>query len=207
MPSQETLPHVIEQEREMIQRVAKLTPSDKLEFIDTGWTSRVYIINGGQFVFKFPRAEAVKQEYRQEIAILRVLEHAECEVQVPKLRWIAANMDYIGYEGIRGTEFARVARETESATKVQIGHAIGGFLKRLHSITLDGARVMTIDDEIKEFQYKYRLGLPVIRRDFAKEEQATLKVLIDREMPSELRQLGSDPAVCHGDLGYWNLIL
>ena len=89
----------------------------------------------------------------------------------------------------------------------RIGRAVGAFLKKLHAQKLDGAIAMTIEDEIAEFQYKYELGRPVITTDFSEVEQTRLRTLILDEMPSELMRLGGDLALCHGDLGYWNMVL
>lgn len=196
----------IASEKQLVSHLANVH-IDQIIFNDIGWTSRVYIVSNGRFVVKFPRTDEVKKEYEQEIAVLKLLEQIKATIQVPKIRWTDANNDYLGYEGIIGQAFDQVAPTTDTAIKQTIGHAIGEFLKQLHALNLDNARTMTIQDEIKEFQYKYGLGLAVIKRDFSEEEQTKLETLIYEEMPTELERLGEEMALCHGDLGYWNMIL
>lgn len=205
--SQQTSLHVIEDEKQQIKELVGLSDLSAIAFNDVGWTSRVYIIHNGQYVFKFPRAETVKNEYAQEIALFKLLDKQATHVQVPKVRWTHPRNDYLGYEGIIGQEFTPLAAHMSIEVKRSIGRAIGSFLKQLHALNLHNARTMTVHDEIKEFQYKYGLALRVIERDFSQEEQAKLKALLYDEMPSELTQLGRDKALCHGDLGYWNMIL
>lgn len=207
MDSQMTNNQIIEQGKKLIQNILGLADVEDIEFNDIGWTSRVYLINNGQFVFKFPRTEDVKKEYIQEIAILSLLEGIPTDIQVPKVRWTHPNNDYLGYEGIVGNEFDQLNQSIDVAAKKNIGQAIGGFLKQLHSMDLDDARVMTIEDEIKEFQYKYGLCQAVIKSELTDEEQTKIKDLIENIMPSELLLLGGDPAPCHGDLGQWNIIV
>lgn len=207
MHSQKTDHSTITKEKQLVKDLAGLSDSDHIELNDVGWTSRVYIINNGQFVIKFPRSEVVKKEYEQEIKILRLLEQIHSEVQVPKLRWTHPGNEYMGYEGIVGQAFDQVAKNTDIEIKKNIGRAIGTFLKHLHNLPFKGTRILNIEAEIKEFQYKYGLAQSVITRDFSEQEQAKLKHLIEMEMPNTLRKLGEDMAVCHGDLGYWNMVL
>jgi aminoglycoside phosphotransferase (APT) family kinase protein len=207
MLSQQTPPELIEQERRLVQQLTGVSGADQVVLNDGGWTSRVYIAGGGRFVVKFPRGEAVRHEYASEIAILTLLARIEAPVQLPRLRWRHPDNAYLGYEGIIGDQFAPLAARTDADTRKALGRAIGRFLKQLHSLTLEGARVVTTGDEIEEFQYKYRLSSPVIARDFTKDEQARLARLVEEEMPAELVRLGEDRALCHGDLGLWNMVL
>ena len=207
MLSQQTPPETVNQEKQCVKQLTGVSDVNDVIFNNVGWTSRVYIVGNGQFVVKFPRDDEVKREYVRELAVLRLLGQIECAVQVPKLRWWHPNNDYLGYEGIVGDEFAPVALHTGSSARKAIGRAVGSFLKRLHALNLDSARVVTVQDEIDEFQHKYRLSSAVITRDFTGDEQAKLASLIEEELPRELLRLGENPALCHGDLGFWNMIL
>lgn len=181
--------------------------SSQISLNDLGWTSRVYVANDGQFIMKFPRKEAVKKEYAQEAKIYKLLEPLDLEVQVPKLRWVHPAYDYIGYEGITGVEYDSVAETIDQAHQTAIGHSIGNFLKQLHQLQLDNPHIMTVEDEIKQFQAKYTACLPLLNSRITKDEQERYEKFIYHEMPAEIRRLGSKPVLCHGDLGYWNLVL
>jgi aminoglycoside phosphotransferase (APT) family kinase protein len=207
MLSQQTPAEVVERERQLVRKLIGLSDSDHVVLNDRGWTSRVYIVNDGQYVVKFPRGEVVRREYASEIAVLNLLAQIESPVRVPVLRWLHPDNAYLGYEGIVGDEFAPMVALTDAETRRAVGYAVGSFLKQLHGLALEGARVMTIEDEIDEFQSKYDLASPVVTRDFTEDEQARLATLIEEEMPKELLRLGEDRALCHGDLGLWNMIL
>jgi len=198
---------VIENQKNLVQNLVGLTDSKQIALNDIGWTSRVYIVNNGQFVVKFPRREEVKKEYEQEIKIYKLLEQIVTELQTPKLRWTSPNNDYLGYDGIKGVEFDQVVQNTDIPTKKQIGRSIGNFLKQLHQLTLEDAHIMTVEDEIKQFQAKYAASASVIVSQFTASQQAKLDHFINQSMPTEMRDLGSDPSLCHGDLGQWNMIL
>ncbi len=207
MLSQRTPAEIVEQERRLVQRLTGVGGPARVTLNDGGWTSRVYIVDGGRFVVKFPRGEAVKREYASELAMLGLLAEIESPVQLPKLRWLHPDNAYLGYEGIVGDELAPAVSATDAATRTAIGRALGEFLKQLHGLTLDGARIVTVEDEIAEVQYKYRRSSQVIAREFTQDEQAALTRLVDEEAPSALRRLGETPALCHGDLGLWNVVL
>jgi aminoglycoside phosphotransferase len=113
----------------------------------------------------------------------------------------------LGYEGIVGVEFDSVSGTITPDHQRAVGHSIGIFLKQLHQLDLKEPHVMTVDDEIAQFQAKYEASLSVIRQEFSKDEQAKVSAFIYNDMPENMRQLGSDSALCHGDLGYWNIIL
>jgi aminoglycoside phosphotransferase (APT) family kinase protein len=207
MLPQHTPPDVIEHERRLVQQLAGVGDIRDVTLNDGGWTSRVYIVNDGQFVVKFPRGAEVKLEYACEVCALRLLETITSAVQVPRLLWSHPDNDYLGYEGIVGRQFAQVSASTDSGARKAIGRAIGAFLTQFHALTLDGASAMTLPAEIEEFQSKYKLGLPVISRDFTTREQGALETLIEEDLPRELLRCGDDPMLCHGDLGLWNMIL
>lgn len=190
MYPQKTDRAIITKEEQLVKDLVGLSDSDHIELNDVGWTSRVYIVNDGQFVIKCPRSETTKKEYEQEIRILRLLEQIHTDVQVPKVRWTHPNNEYLGYEGIVGKAFDQVAKDTDIETRKNIGRAIGSFLKQLHDIQFNSTRILNIEAEIKEFQYKYGLAQSVITRDFSDAEQAKLKVLIEKEMPDKLREYG-----------------
>jgi len=42
-------------ELEMVKRLTGVCDESRIEINEIGWTSRVYIVDGGKIVFKFPR--------------------------------------------------------------------------------------------------------------------------------------------------------
>ncbi len=197
---------IIEREKRLVQQLTG-TGLSRIVLNNVGWTSRVYIIDSGRLVIKFPRNKEVKKEYQQEVAILKVLEQLKTNIQVPKLRWTHPQNDYIGYEGVVGQALDIASRGIKFETKQTIGLAIGTFLKQLHDLEFSGGTDMSLEAEIKEFQFKYELGLNVMQQEFTAVEQAEVKDLIYKTMPSELHRFGARRTVCHGDLGYWNIVL
>lgn len=190
-------------------KVAELTGSsiESIQLNDHGWTSRVYLIDDGKIVFKFPRMEAVKKEYVQEIKIYKLLEQLHVHLQVPKLRWTDQDNNYFGYEGIVGGQFSSEIARIPDDEKRRLGRDIGEFLKQLHQLHLSEPHVMTVEDEIKQAHEKYAGCLDTLRNHFNSEETARLAKFMHESMPSTMRQLGGDSALCHGDLGYWNMLL
>ena len=206
LESQDSPAEVIQRERQLVRQLTGLTDDAGLAFVDSGWTSRVYVCNGGEWVLKFPRSERVKREYGRERRVLELLERVDTSVQVPRLRWTDADNAYLGYAGIVGVELASHQAELALTGKQAVGESLGGFLRALHDLTLPDLRTISVRDEITELQEKYELVRPVIERAFTAREQQQLDRLVARRLPEELASLGEDLALCHGDLGYWNVI-
>jgi aminoglycoside phosphotransferase len=200
-------PTVEPTEARRVRALLGLPDEDPVDVVDSGWTSRVYVVGRGAVVFKFPRRDEVKDEYRHEEAVLRQLEGEDLGVRLPRIRWTHPGRDYLGYEGIVGEPLDVVAPSLSEEAQRSIGRLVGRFLKRLHSLSLRGVPNVSVDDEIEQVQHKYELGSPVLKETITSSEQTALRRLILEETPNELRRLGSDEALCHGDLGYWNIIM
>lgn len=197
---------IIEEEK---RKVVELTCAslENIQLNDHGWTSRVYIIDDGKIVFKFPRMEAVKKEYVQEIKIYKLLEQLHVHLQVPRLRWTDQDNNYFGYEGIVGTQFSSEIDHLNDEEKRQLGRDVGEFLKQLHQLHLSEPHIMTVEDEIKQAHEKYAGCIDTLRNHFNSEEIVRLDRFMHESMPLTMRRLGEDSALCHGDLGYWNMLL
>jgi len=206
MHSQRTPQEVIVSEKQRVRGLLNLTEADTMTVNDSGWDSRVYIVNQGQYVFKFPRSEQVRAAYASEIAAYKLVSAIRSSVKTPVVKWEGATCEYFGYEGIVGTTLDVAGRAVSGDAWNLIGTALGAFLVQLHQLDLQNARQMSINDEIEEFQYKYSLGLLVIQQKFTDDEQGKIERLIQEDLPSKLTELGGDMVLCHGDLGYWNII-
>ncbi|BCM90117.1 hypothetical protein IAD21_01968 [Abditibacteriota bacterium] len=196
----------VAEERRLVISLAGLGDGDEIAVNDVGWDSRVYVVNGGQFVFKFPRSEKVKSQYSLEIAAYRLMEGLDVPVEVPRVMWEHPANGYFGYAGVVGIALDQVASVLSNEEKRMIGERIGFFLGKLHGLRLEGAPHVTVDEEISEFQSKYEIARPAIWDRFKPAEQSRLESVILDELPKALRSIGSDPVLCHGDLGYWNLV-
>lgn len=204
-PAQETSIGVRAAELAVVRSLTGVGTDDSMAFDDEGWDSRVYVVNDGEFVFKFPRSTEVQHGYANEIAMLRLVEQQDLEVRIPKIRWVGPDDSYFGYEGIRG--HAPNFDELTPVARHDLGRAIGTFAKSLHSLELPSARVLTVDDEIAGFQAQYAAAAHVVDARFTREERATLDHFYAEAMPNEMRALGGELVLCHGDLGPWNVML
>jgi Ser/Thr protein kinase RdoA (MazF antagonist) len=148
----------IEKDGSFIRDLLQLDGAAAITYVDSGWTSRVYLVDGGRRVVKFPRSDATREEYIHEIAVLELLEGIESSIRVPRITHRGDNNDYMAYDGIVGTAFDMLPGEVAGHLQQSIGHDLGGFLKQLHQLQLDSARTMTLDDEIAQFQQKYEEG-------------------------------------------------
>lgn len=207
MQPHETPAEVRESEKSVVRSLLGLDDDDAVVFDDEGWDSRVYLVEGGEAVFKFPRSPKVRAQYVQEIAVLRMLEEAHDTVTTPRVRWESPSLDFIGLEGIVGDQLGHVIDTLSESDKREIGGSLGRFLRHLHTLVLPNARVVTIEDEIEEFQRDYRIALGSIDDHFTRGERGVIDDFFGSALPDELRRLGSEPRLCHGDLGLYNIVI
>lgn len=206
MQSQHTKQETIIKEKQIIASLLNLPGNETILLNEVGWESRVYIINSGEFVFKFPRSEIVRNAYPQEIAGYRLAGQIQSAIIVPDVRWVHPQNNYFGYEGIVGETLEDQFPNLPEKRKIKICRELGTFLKQLHDLKLEGVPTMTLEQEIAEFQEKYRLGLPELKRHFTETEQATIEQMVFDIYPQKVIGLKMEQALCHGDLGYWNII-
>lgn len=197
----------IAREEAFVRDLVGADDATPIERVEIGWTSRVYLVKQGEYVVKFPRFENVKQEYTREIALLRQLEACDLPVDVPRILWTSPEQAYMGYAGVVGTSFDQLAPDSSVESRLALGAKLGEFFKQLHAMQPAGAVTMTLEEEIAEMQYKYGLGAKVFARDFSAAERQQLDALVHDILPAALREAGADYAFCHGDLGYWNMVV
>ena len=58
-------------ELEIVKELTKINDESRIVLNDIGWTSRVYIIDDGEFVFKFLKNKKYKEELEHEANILK----------------------------------------------------------------------------------------------------------------------------------------
>jgi aminoglycoside phosphotransferase (APT) family kinase protein len=203
--SQDTSAQLRAREIGIVRELASLDASRRVEFDDEGWDSRVYVVDGGDAVFKFPRSPAVRARYADEVRVLQALEPLELPVQIPLVRWVGPDLEYFGYEGMRGS--APTLGELSPESRRAVGRALGAFARVLHGLDLPTGRTLTVEDEIADFQAKYAAAGLIVAEHFTAAERRRLDAFYGERLPEELRALGTEPRSCHGDLGPWNVIL
>ena len=119
-----------------IEKVIKLTGAaeEQIEFRDDGYWSRAYVVNGGEFVVKFPKYDTVS--YENEAKFLSLLSAITVPVNTQKLMWLAEDNRCLAIFGVKGTPLSKMENFT-IRQKQSIGKQIGAFLKQLHSLEVD----------------------------------------------------------------------
>ncbi len=202
---QQTDEKLIAEEQKLVRNLAGLDDSVQILFSDFGWTSRVYIVNSGEIVFKFPRSEKVKEEYALETLAYKVA-HVVGGVLVPEIRWEHPSNAYLGYKGVVGEPGEKVIASLSVAEKRNIGTQLGTFLKKFHRRDIADAPLISQEKEFAEYRHKLELGLSSIERYFSEDEVARIRCLVLEDYPRKMSQIGFQKGLCHGDLGYWNMI-
>ena len=146
-------------ELEIVKRSTGTIDESRIEIIESGWTSRVYSIDGGKIVFKFPRNAKFCEECKREVATLKLLKEQEFCLDVPVLNWTAEDNSYFGFYGIPGVPLREVIDGLSEDQKIDIGTQIGVFLRQLHGVKISGyVKTRTLEEQTLEYQAWYREG-------------------------------------------------
>lgn len=189
--------------------VKRLTGVDdnRIEICEVGWTSRVYIIDGGKIVFKFPRNAKFREECKQEIATLRLIKEQNFSLNVPVLNWVAEDNSYFGFYGVEGKPLGTVIDGLSEQQKIEIGTQLGGFLKQLHSIKNYGdIKAQTLEEQTDEYQSWYRKDRCLLKDFFCEPELKKIDEFFVCEVPKCMTGTG-ELVFCHGDLDYNNTLI
>jgi aminoglycoside phosphotransferase (APT) family kinase protein len=195
-----------EHDHATIGRELLLDDDSSITYVDEGWDSRVYVVNRGEVVFKFPRSRAVIAQYSHEIAIMRVLEELPITVQTPLVRWVHPDLEYFGYVGVVGQPLSSAIEQLTPTAKTEIGLSVGRFLRVLHATELAGVPTIALEDEVTNYVDGCRRLAPTLRASFDDEEMGVIEAFFVERVPGELRRLGGELVLTHADLGPWNLI-
>lgn len=196
-------------EKALARKILNVSDHAPLTCNDVGWTSRVYLYRQGYRVVKFPRYAAVKQEYARECALYRHLQSYDFpSVQLPQLWAVGFNYNYLAYTGIVG-ETLDVGLERQvfdRSQKQYLGQQLGLFLKAFHGLALATCIEETPRQEIDVLQEKYLLGLPYLKKHLQGIELQMLEKYVTQVFGEKMQTLGYERALCHGDLGFWNMV-
>ena len=210
MHSQDTPRSLLEAERQIIMADLGLrTTKDasRLTFSDEGWSSRAYLVDGGDIVYKFPRSPEVLGDYEREMAALALLASTDTPLPVQRVRAGGPGVPYLSMHGLVGPQLSERLATLDDCAKADIGVQLGGFLRHLHGLDMPNAPEETLDSEVREYQAKYQLATQILEEQFTKSERSTAADFFLEELPAKVRQLGLARRLCHGDLGSYNIVL
>lgn len=196
----------IKNELKIVKRLASVD-DNRIEVNETGWTSRLYIIDGGRIVFKFPRNAKFQEECKQEIAALKLIKEQNFSLSVPILNWVVEDNSYFGFYGVAGKPLGTVIDELSEHQKNEIGTQLGSFLKQLHSIKNYGnIKAQTLEEQAEEYQDWYRRDRGLLKDFFLESELEKIDNFFACEVPKCMTGTG-DLVFCHGDLDYNNTLI
>jgi len=197
----------IKDELEVVMRLAGVGDESRIEINETGWTSRVYIIDGGKIVFKFPRSARFREECKSEVAALKLIKEQKFNLRVPVLNWTAEDNSYFGFFGVEGKPLREVIGDLREEQKKEIGTQIGIFLRQLHGIKNCGdMKAQTLEEQAMEHENSYRKGRVLLFDYFSETELVRIDDFFAHEAPGCM--VGTNELVfCHGDLDYNNTLI
>ena len=193
-------------ELEIVKRLTGAS-DERISVNEVGWTSRVYIVNGGEFVFKFPRSKKHKEECRHEANVFKLLSKYEFCVGVPRLNWETEDDEYFGYFGVQGTSLAEVFPTLDDRQKEDIGRQLGEFLRQLHGITDYGKmEAQTTSQRTQECLELYQDGRGKLAEFFDEAEIKAIDEFFANSVPKCMHGVG-EYVFSHGDLGDNNILI
>jgi len=191
----------------IVKELTKVDDANRIALNETGWTSRVYIVDNGKIVFKFPRGKKWQEECEHEVSILKLISEYEFNVNLPLIKSVGEDVSYVGFYGVQGksmtTEIIDKLSETQ---KREVGTQIGLFLKKLHSIDYKGKSPSDENNEFVWFQKTFFKRKHILKDHFNESELGTIEELVT-SLPQRSANFGTEQVFCHCDLGYNNILL
>ena len=193
----------MKEEKEIIKRLTGITDENLIKLHDDGFLSRGYVVDKGRIVFKFPKREDVT--YDNEIEIINFTNKLNLGINLQKIRWISKENLYLGVYGVVGHTID--GQQLTSEQQQNIGNQLGAFLKKLHQAKYDSGYYLTLQEELAEWQRRYKSVTDFIKSEFSVEEQKNIDYLMMNYVPETLLSLGENLVFSHGDLGEGNIFL
>ena len=191
----------------IVNELTNITDENRIFLNEIGWTSRVYIVNSGEFVFKFLKSKKYKEELEHEINILKLIEKHNFSVNIPSINIVGETNTYVGFCGITGKSItAEIINKLSNEQKGKIGTQIGSFLKELHIIDYKGKNPSTENSINEWFQESFSKRKRTLKKYFTEKELNFIEDLVTN-LPRKSAKLGIEQVFCHGDLGYNNILL
>ena len=191
----------------IVKKLTNVNDESRIVLNEIGWTSRVYIVDNGEFVFKFPKGKKWQEECKHELNVLKFISDYEFSVNLPLIKWTGEKDFYMGFYGVKGNSITTEIVEKLSETqKRKVGTQIGLFLKKLHSIDYNGNCPNNESTEFEWLQKMFHKKKRILKSHFSKNELDSIEELVT-SLPQKSAHLGTEQVFCHCDLGYNNILL
>ena len=86
----------------IVKERTNINDENRIALNEIGWTSRVYIVDNGRFVFKFLKSKKYQEELGHEINILKLIKDYVFNVNIPLINWLREDNAYVGFYGMNG---------------------------------------------------------------------------------------------------------
>jgi len=191
----------------IVKKLTQIDDEQRIVLNEIGWTSRVYIVDDGKFVFKFPRGKKWKEECEHEFSILKLISEYEFNVNLPVIKWLGEDTSYAGFHGVLGKSMTAESVDKLSETqKREVGTQIGLFLKKLHTIDYNGESPTNESSEFEWLQKSFFKRRRTLKKHFNENELDAIEELVT-SLSQKSANLGTEYVFCHCDLGYNNMLL
>jgi len=163
----------------IVKELANITDEKCIFLNEIGWTSRVYIVNNGEFVFKFLKSKKYKEEFEHEINILKLIKEYEFSLSIPSISRVGEGNIYMEFCCITGKSMTtEIVSELSEEQKGKIGTQIGLFLRELHIIDYKGKSPSNESSIIEWFQESFRERKRTLKKYFNEKELGFIEELV-----------------------------
>lgn len=198
---------MVKKELKIVKALMNLNDESRIVLNNIGCTSRVYIIDDGEFVFKFLKDKQYQEEFEHETNILKLIKNHEFNVKIPLIRWVGEDDAYIGFRGMTGKSVTiEIVNELSEEQKINVGTQIGIFIKKLHAIEHKGKSPNNENDIVEWLLTSFSKRKRTLKKYFNEKELSFIEKLVI-SLPEKSEKYGIEQVFCHGDLGYNNIIL
>lgn len=194
-------------ELKIVKELTEINNDRRIVLNDTGLTSRVYIIDYGEYVFKFLKNKKYQEELEHEANILKLIKNYDFNVNIPLIKWVGEGKEYIGFKGMTGRSMTSdIINELSENQRKEVGKQIGVFLKTLHAIEYKGENPNNESSVIKWLLSSFCKRRRTLKKYFNENELSFIEKLVT-SLPEKSSKHGIEEVFCHGDLGYNNIII
>ena len=191
----------------IVKKLTNVNDENRIVLNEVGWTSRVYLVDNGEIVFKFPKAKKWQEECEHELNVLKFINYYEFDVNIPLIKWSGEKDFYTGFYGVKGNSITtETVEQLSEMQKRKVGEQIGLFLKKLHSLDYKSESPNNESNEFEWLQKTFHKRKRILEQHFDKNELDSIEELVT-SLPQKSANLGTEQVFCHCDLGYNNILL
>ncbi len=180
---------------------------DSIDFMDEGWDSCVFEING-KYIFRFPKYEDSVECLKREICLLPKLAEHLGGLKIPRFEFIAQNSlkpgeCFVGYEKIPGKILEKETHlALSNSQKREVANQLASFLSAIHAFPLSEAKACGIQEE--SFQNNYQESFDEAREHVfhsLSEKQQQYVTNVFENYLSDSENFNYEPVLLHADIG------